>query len=182
MRQAGAPGKPRPRRIGRMLAWVAASLASVATAAFLFRPPAVPAPQRFDEASGRGAPSVPPSEGALEVGHETRDMSGKLMMWLTVGLGGSVAGMIGLMLLLTGFFHQERRDIPAHLTAEQTAPLHPPRPNLQVAPVADLAHLHAAEENLLQHYAWIDSGHVHARIPIRRAMTLMVGRTLGSAP
>lgn len=164
----------RAGRIRRLLGRVAATLP------FSGKP--APAPQRFDKASGRGEASTPASDAAVEQGHETRDMSARLMMWLTIGLGGSIAAMIGLMLLLVGGFREERHDHPARLTAEQTVQLHPPRPNLQADPVNDLAQLHAAENKLLDGYAWVGGGHGRARIPIRRAMTLMVGRTLDPMP
>ena len=178
---SGAARRSRAGRIGRALAWVTASLAGIATLTWLFRKPE-PGSQRFDEASGRGDPATPASAVAVEQGHETRDMSGRLMMWLTIGLAGAVATMICLMLLLVGSFHRQRLDNPPRLTVEQTAPLHPPRPNLQADPVTDLARLHAGEDALLHHYAWIDDGHSRARIPIRRAMTLMVGHTLDPMP
>ena len=177
--EAGRP--PRQGRIRRALARTTASVAGLAAATRLFGKPA-PEAHRFDEASGRGDPSTPPSETAVARGHETRDMSGGLMMWLVVGLAVSVSGMIGLMLLLVGSFRQERVDHPPRATAEQVAALHPPGPNLQSDPVGDLARLHAREQDLLQGYAWIDSGHVRARIPIGQAMTLMVGRTLDPVP
>ncbi len=172
--RSGATG-----RVRRLLGWAAATVAGVA--ALPFGKPR-PASQRFDEASGRGTPTAPASEMAVRQGYETRDMSGALMMWLTMGLGAAIAVMIGLMLLLVGSFHQERRDDAPRLTAEQTAPLHPPKPNLQADPVTDLARLHAGEDALLHGYAWIDPGRTHARIPIKRAMTLMVGHTLEPMP
>ena len=175
---AGRPGAT--GRIGRLLGWAARTVAG-GVAALPFAK-AKPTSQRFDEASGRGTPAAPASETAVRQGHETRDMSGAVMMWLTMSLGAGVAAMIGLMLLLVGSFHRERQAEAPRLTAEQTAPLHPPGPNLQADPVTDLAHLHAAEDQLLHGYAWIDQGHTHARIPIGRAMTLMVGRTLEPTP
>ncbi len=90
--------------------------------------------------------------------------------------------VIGLMLLLLGSFREQRREQRPQLTAEQTARLQPPKPNLQAHPVGDLAMLRANENRLLHGYGWIDPGHTRARIPIERALTLMVGRSLEAAP
>ena len=141
-----------------------------------------PEPEPESAASGRGAPSMPPSDASRGSGHETEDMSGGVMTWLTVALGGSVLAVIGLMLLLLGSLREQRREQRPRLTTEQTVQLQPPKPNLQADPVDDLAVMRAGENRLLHGYAWIDSGHTRARIPIERALTLMVGRSLEAAP
>jgi len=46
----------------------------------------------------------------------------------------------------------------------------------------DLAELHAREDLLLTHYTWVDEAHSKARIPIERAMELIVQRGLPVAP
>ncbi len=166
------------RRLRRSLAGVVSLVA--AARGMLIRGQVPPAPQAA--ASGRGTPSAPPNEASRGSGHETEDMSGRLMMWLTVALGGSVVAVIGLMLLLLGSLREQRREQRPPLTAEQTMPLQPPKPNLQAHPVHDLAVLRANEDRLLHGYAWIDAGHARARIPIDRARTLMVGRSLEAAP
>ncbi len=142
----------------------------------------LPAIEPESAASGRGTPSAPPSEASRGSGHETEDMSGSVMMWLTVALGGSVLAAIGLMLLLLGGFREQRREQRPPLTAEQTMRLQPPAPNLQPHPLRDLAALRESENRLLHVYGWIDAGHTRARIPIERALTLMRGRSLESAP
>ena len=178
------PSSVRPRQLRRVvaaLAWAAASLAAVATAVLLVwkRRPVV---HQHDELSGRGTPSTPPSRTAVTLGHETRDMSGRAMMWLTIGLGSSVALVIGLMLVLVDVFQHERRHDERSLTGLQTLTVLPPAPNLQRDPVGDLARMHAGEDRLLHGYAWIDRGHARARIPIQRAMTLAIGHTLEPMP
>ena len=172
---------PRRWRLGHALAWTAASLTAIGAATLLFWKPR-PHVNKHDELSGRGEPSTPPSSKAMKSGHETRDMSGRVMMWLTVGLGSSVAAVIGLMLLLNMVFHHDRLSNQRALTLQQTMAVHPPSPNLQTDPVTDLARMHANEDRLLHGYAWIDANHTRARIPIKRAMTLAIGHTLGPLP
>jgi hypothetical protein len=62
----------------------------------------------------------------------------------------------------------------------------PPAPVLQPDPVADLHQMRAQEDQILQGYAWIDQGAGKVRIPIARAMQLLIERGLpnvsGAAP
>jgi hypothetical protein len=54
----------------------------------------------------------------------------------------------------------------------------PPEPRLQTAPVQELQRLRAAEEGVLTTYAWVDEATGTVRIPIARAMELVVKRGL----
>ena len=49
----------------------------------------------------------------------------------------------------------------------------PPEPRLQFAPVQDLQQMRAAEDRILNEYAWVDPDHGVVRIPISRAMDLL---------
>lgn len=57
-----------------------------------------------------------------------------------------------------------------------TAPVRPlpPSPRLQPDPVAELAAVQAGQRARLDGYAWEDGAHTVARIPIDRAMQLLV--------
>ena len=71
------------------------------------------------------------------------------------------------------------------LVGRPLAPINPPpsrmpSPPLQSAPPLDLAALRAEKHALLSQYAWIDRAHGVVRIPIERAMALLVAR--GRAP
>ncbi len=109
-------------------------------------------------------------------------MSGATMARLVIALGVVVAllafGMVGLRVL---FSRLQAGDRPP-LTAEQTTRITPPPPNLQADPPMDLARLHASEDQLLGTYAWSDAAHTRARIPIARAMSMLIGKPLDSAP
>ena len=50
----------------------------------------------------------------------------------------------------------------------------PPEPRLQAAPVEDLQQMRAAEDQILNSYAWLDREQGVARIPVDRAMDLLV--------
>ena len=58
-------------------------------------------------------------------------------------------------------------------TAEQKLP---PEPRLEIEPAVHLAQMHAAEDAVLGSYGWVDKPNGVVRIPIDRAMKLMVER------
>jgi hypothetical protein len=134
------------------------------------------------EEVGRGRPVAPPSRSARGAGHETGDMSGQTMAKLLLLLGSVVAVMVVAMVGFRVFLvaHQDHA-LPA-VTAEQLVQPAPPAPNLQANPMGDIATLHAEENKLLDNYAWVDPAHTHGRIPIGRAMSLIVGHPIATAP
>src|SRR5205085_9503863 len=82
-----------------------------------------------------------------------------------------------------GLMNIYRKGAPLMRTAENpmmAAPpaSSPPAPVLQPDPIADLHQMRAQEDQILQGYAWIDRGAGKVRIPIARAMQLMVERGL----
>ncbi len=141
----------------------------------------VPTPEQ-DEQAGRGRHATPPSTRARAAGHETQDLSGGTLTWLVLGLGATAALVAGGLYLLVDYMDATRAaDLPRY-TAQQIAPVSPPKPNLEAAPEVSLAELRAREHDLLSNYAWVDPARTRARIPIDRAMTLIVGRPLDTAP
>ncbi len=131
---------------------------------------------------GRGEPAEAPSQSAAQSGHETEDVSagtvGKLIAGLGVGAAVAFGGMIALRVFLTHDYHNAR----PRLTAEQLVHVKPAAPTLQANPPEELAALHGRENVLLDNYAWNDPNHTHGRIPIERAMTLILGHPLDTAP
>lgn len=170
----------------RVLDWGARASVVLGGALLLNRSsaPAPVTPPGFvdSDPSGRGAPSIPPSTDARHAGHETEDMDARTMMFLVFGLGAAVALAIAGIVVLLGWFQHAREAAQPPFTAQQTAPATPPVPNLQADPQTDIVRLRAAENARLGGYGWLDPGHTRARIPIERAMSLMVGRSLDAPP
>ncbi len=176
---------PNPRPRPALLSWAARAGVLLGGMALLnLLRPVQPGIADLDptEVTGRGQPATPPSYRARQAGHETRDLGGGTLTLLVAGLGATVACVIGLMVVLMGYFDHARSAAAPHYTAQQTAVIVPPPPNLQNAPLTDIAQLHEREEKLLEHYAWIDPDHTRARVPIERAMALTVGRSLDATP
>ncbi len=69
-----------------------------------------------------------------------------------------------------------RRNVPSPITYSQAPAI--PSPVLQPDPVADYNDMHVLENQRLNTYHWIDKQAGIARIPINRAMDLLVQRGL----
>jgi len=113
-------------------------------------------------------------------GRERRDLSPRAVGLFFLGL----VVAIGLVLVLTARLFDfldaraARRDAaPSPLAAAR--PL-PPPPRLQVQGRTDLQALHAAEDDILNGYGWVDRDAGVVRIPIDRAMSLLAERGLPS--
>ena len=131
-----------------------------------------------------GRPPRPPANTQRDPddpGHEIRDVNVRNTALVMAGLALATLTVIGTMVWLMGTFAAgQRRALPA-LTPQQTARLAPPPPNLQANPYADIDRQRAATEAHLAGYGYRDAARTRARIPIGRAMELIVGRPLDPA-
>ena len=110
--------------------------------------------------------------------HEERDVQPRLI--LLCGLGLVVITTLVLLLAYWLFddFVARRAQVqrpPAPL-AETRQP--PPEPRLQVIPAQDLQQRRATEDAVLASYGWLDQTTGLVRIPIDRAIELVVERGL----
>jgi hypothetical protein len=111
-------------------------------------------------------------------GHETRDVSLRVVSWFAVALVASTLVICAAVAGLFRFFEQQHPspDAPSRIA------LHPhpvaPAPRLQTNPALDLAQYEAAQQSKLKTYGWIDkpAGIIH--IPIARATDLILERGL----
>jgi hypothetical protein len=144
----------------------------------------LPTPRNPD-APPKAAPdqiSLPSSKGAT--GYETRDIRLKPIavaaVALVVAAAFTHAAMWGLFELFEA--RELRRKASDRPIARELRRTQPPEPRLQSTPLDDLAALHAWEERLLTTYAILDSQAGTVRIPIERAMELVVERGLPARP
>jgi hypothetical protein len=92
--------------------------------------------------------------------------------------GVALAVMVVLaMLLLAGVFKYFQAEEGGKARSVDPAKVFP-QPQLQTAPIPDLKAIRAAEEQTLTSYGWIDQQKGTVRIPIARAMDLVVERGL----
>ena len=110
-------------------------------------------------------------------GHETRDVSIRRLL----GFGAALIVLIMAGLLASeGVLHYFEVHQPLGPPASpfENVRTLPPAPRLQVAPVEDLARYRAAQESTLNSYGWVDQKAGMVRIPIDRAMDLLLERGL----
>lgn len=111
-------------------------------------------------------------------GFETSDMG-----------AGTVARVLGVFAVIVavavagigfgvGWMARHDGAFSVSLTRQQTVPLQFSGPALQAHPEMDLRAVLEREDGLLLDYAWVDAAHTHARVPIGRAMAVVVGKSL----
>lgn len=111
-------------------------------------------------------------------GHEQRDVQVRPIAMFGVGLFVFTSVILFLMGWLFHHFagRQARVDVPASPLADTR--VQPPEPRLQVVPGQDFKEMRAAEEAVLKSYGWADREARVVRIPIDRAIELLVERGL----
>jgi hypothetical protein len=142
----------------------------------LFAPREGATVEDFGPLTGRGAPEGMPSPAALTAGYEPSDAVASDIAWIMAVFVGSALAAIALMVVLLHVWHggDARRD--AGLTAVQRITIATPEPHLQADPLGEIAGLQRREAALLHGTARLTA--TTARIPIERAMALMVGQPL----
>ena len=135
-----------------------------------------------EEVKATGKPTTPPSRQALEAGYEEKDINVRATSWILFGIGCTVAVVVGISFLMVWRENVNNHAAWSRLSPQQTAVIVPPAPRVQRIPFADLASVRAREERLLHSYGWTSADHSTARIPIGRAMALVVGKSLDYSP
>ena len=111
--------------------------------------------------------------------HEEKDVD--VMSLMTIALLLFLSCVI-IFLVVWGMMHYFKLHEPAKTAGQANLPITSsrqfPKPRLQIKGAADLAHLRAAEEVDLDSYGWIDRNSGTVRIPIDRAMEVLVQRGL----
>jgi len=119
---------------------------------------------------------------ATEPRYEKRDVSPRMIVALIFGLAALAVGAALLMWGSFAFFQKRAEramEPPSPLREERVLP---PPPRLQVAPERDLQALRQREEERLNTYGWIDREAGVVRIPIERAMELLLERGVPVRP
>jgi hypothetical protein len=96
--------------------------------------------------------------------------------WLAVGLIASGVAMLLLFRALEKKNLAEDRKLPPMIAASLART--PPEPRLEAHPRAPRVRLRAEEDAILTTYGWVDKDRGLVRVPIDRAMELLVARGL----
>ena len=117
-------------------------------------------------------------QNPLQRGHETCEVNAKKIV-----VAGAVLLLLTFLCMLAMvwvFDYLEQRQAAQDTPVPDFAvnrPL-PPEPRLQVTPLQDLQAIVAAEDAELDSYGWVDRDQGAVRIPISRAMELLLQRGL----
>src|SRR5262245_1179145 len=119
-----------------------------------------------------------------ETSHETRDVDIRRVAILAGVLVLVIAAAMGLTAFMFDRLaaREAGRQAPPSTLVEQPGRRLPPEPRLQEDPMADLARMRAEEQAALDGYGWVDREHGVARIPVQRAMEILVQRGLPVRP
>jgi hypothetical protein len=115
---------------------------------------------------------------AKALGFEPRDVSAPGLLYFLVIVG--VFLVITSLAIIGLFAHYRKTDQPRAVVQPlfgNARPL-PPPPRLQAAPGYDIQQYHDTENKFLNSSAWIDQNNGVARIPIDRAMALLLQQGL----
>jgi hypothetical protein len=113
-------------------------------------------------------------------GHETSDVSIRPIVKFGIGLGVATAlisvALWGLFRLYDREERKQDRPLPPMVAASLART--PPEPRLEPDPLAPRRRIRAREDAVLTTYGWVDRRTGVVRIPIDRAMELLVERGL----
>lgn len=108
------------------------------------------------------------------------ELNVRSLSWLTIGL----LVIVAIAVVAMWFFglgikdNLIAKDPPPPVLPEARMEHQPPAPNLQVDPRQQLLDLRADEERILTTYGWVDKSRGMTRVPIERAMDMLVEQGL----
>ncbi len=110
-------------------------------------------------------------------GHEKSDANVRSLAAFAAGLVVlMLAGMFVMRMMYVQMAdYQIRHDPPLSPLAAEL-PAHPPEPRLQVTPAQELREVRKQEQEKLSSYGWVEPNAGVVRIPVERAMELVVER------
>jgi hypothetical protein len=117
-------------------------------------------------------------------GHETSDAHFRSVVVSGIGLFGLIIFGLLVSLGLYAYLKKESADPGKHpdTFVEVKENAMPPKPRLQSDPHATLVVLRAAEDSALSSYGWVNRESGVARIPIGRAMEIIMKKGLPVRP
>ena len=114
-------------------------------------------------------------------GYETRDTNARSVLWFAAILFLTVAATLISMRGLFAHYSASQPLGPAASPFDSERQL-PPEPRLQVQPAVDLNQMRESQDEMLQSYGWVDKANGKVRVPIDRAMDLIIQRGLPVRP
>jgi hypothetical protein len=112
-----------------------------------------------------------------EVTYEKRDVNARVILYFVLVLFLVLAVTLISMRGLFGYFSATQNLGPGASPFDNSRTL-PPTPRLQVEPAADLNQMRQTQEEMLNTYGWADKASGTVRVPIERAMDMLIERKL----
>lgn len=110
-------------------------------------------------------------------GHEHREVTPGLLIMCALGLAVTVTITCFVVLGLFNYFktHQEPNQVLSPMANPAALP---PEPRLQIEGTVQIQELREKEDHVLNSYAWVDQKSGAVRVPIDKAMDLLLQRGL----
>ena len=112
-----------------------------------------------------------------EVKFEKRDVNTRVILYFVAVLFVVLVVTFASMRGLFGYFSATQNLGPGASPFDNSRSL-PPAPRLQVDPAVDLDQVRQSQEEMLNSYAWVDKASGTVRVPIDRAMDMLIERKL----
>jgi hypothetical protein len=108
-------------------------------------------------------------------GHERTDTGVKIIVYSALGLA---VGMVIVCLTVVGIFRGMQKVMPhdARISGIANPNRMPPEPRLQPHPADEYQALRRHEDEVLNHYGWVDQKAGVVRLPIDKAMDILAKR------
>jgi hypothetical protein len=100
----------------------------------------------------------------------------RLIVYSTLGL---IAGTVVVFLIVIGVFNAMQKEMlprEPRISAIANPNRIPPEPRLQPHPANELQSLRRHEDDVLNHYGWVDQKAGVVRIPVDKAMDILARR------
>ena len=117
---------------------------------------------------------------AAQRGHETRDFNIRAVALFALALAITLGGSLALMAWVFGLLQATPAGHSPQGAPIAAVPPQPPGPRLQAAPTQDLQELLRADRARLQSYGRVDRSSGMVRMPIDRALQLVLEQGLPS--
>jgi hypothetical protein len=114
-------------------------------------------------------------------GYEKRDVNTRAITYASVVLFMLVIASLLSMYWVFDYFSKTQKLGPTASPFIDVRQL-PPEPRLQVQPLEDLNRVRQSQEDMLNSYDWTDRANGNVRVPIDRAMDLIIERGLPTRP
>jgi hypothetical protein len=114
--------------------------------------------------------------------HEDSDVRAAPVAIFLVSLAFLVLGSFLVVAWLFSFFESQEQRRYQPMLGLEIEPELPPEPRLQPSPTRDLREMREIEEQMLNNYGWVNKQGGLVRIPIDRAMELVLERGLPDVP